>query len=164
MKRWIIALTTVLILGLTNYSIYQRETLLVDGDTLLLRLAPVDPRSLMQGDYMALRFTAALEAQAHTPLDQLPSDGQLVLALDTNNIGQFVGFAEDTPLQDKQMYMRYRIRNGRFKFASNAFFFEEGSADLYQQAQFGEFRVDETGEAILVAMRNADLTVVGIEQ
>ena len=60
--------------------------------------------------------------------------------------------------------MRYRIRNGRFKFASNAFFFEEGSADLYQQAQFGEFRVDETGEAILVAMRNADLTVVGVEQ
>ncbi|GJM08955.1 MAG: hypothetical protein DHS20C11_12310 [Lysobacteraceae bacterium] len=164
MKRWVIALATVLILGVSNYSIYQRETLVNDGHTLLLRLAPVDPRSLMQGDYMALRFTAALEAQAHTALDQLPSDGHLLLALDANKVGQFVGFADQTPRQENQLLMRYRIRNGRFKFASNAFFFEEGSADLYQQAQYGEFRVDDHGEAILVAMRNADLTVVGAQQ
>lgn len=32
-----------------------------EGDTLLLRLAPRDPRSLLQGDYMALRYAMAAE-------------------------------------------------------------------------------------------------------
>jgi len=34
------------------------ERILSDGRVLLLELAPVDPRSLMQGDYMALQFAA----------------------------------------------------------------------------------------------------------
>src|SRR5690606_19512775 len=37
------------------------ERTLRDGQLVLLELAPVDPRSLMQGDYMALRF--AVDAQ-----------------------------------------------------------------------------------------------------
>ncbi|MFX7329222.1 GDYXXLXY domain-containing protein, partial [Acinetobacter baumannii] len=34
----------------------QKEMLLKEGQLVLLPLAPVDPRSLMQGDYMALRY------------------------------------------------------------------------------------------------------------
>src|SRR5690606_24345673 len=47
-----------IVLLVVNTGIYQREQILQQGQTAVLALAPVDPRSLMQGDYMALRFAA----------------------------------------------------------------------------------------------------------
>ena len=43
--------------------IWQREQLLGSGRVVILELAPVDPRSLMQGDYMALTFAAGADAR-----------------------------------------------------------------------------------------------------
>lgn len=49
----------VLMLVVVNWGIYQHENTLAHGDAVVLELAPVDPRSLMQGDYMALEFDIA---------------------------------------------------------------------------------------------------------
>ena len=62
MKHWRSILLwggLLLALAVANHGIFKRERILSDGRVLLLELAPVDPRSLMQGDYMALRFAAA---------------------------------------------------------------------------------------------------------
>ncbi len=59
MKHWRSILLwggLLLALVVVNHGIVQRERILSDGHVLLLELQPVDPRSLMQGDYMALRF------------------------------------------------------------------------------------------------------------
>ncbi|MFO7603571.1 MAG: GDYXXLXY domain-containing protein, partial [Gammaproteobacteria bacterium] len=49
-------LTLVVALLLVNVSIYHKQQLLANGQVVYVELGPVDPRSLMQGDYMALRF------------------------------------------------------------------------------------------------------------
>jgi uncharacterized membrane-anchored protein len=49
------------------------------------------------------------------------------------------------------------VRAGRPKFGTNAFFFEEGTADRYADARYGEIRVDAEGEAILTGLRDRDL-------
>src|SRR5690606_1427760 len=51
----VIGLNLLLLLGYFNYSIRQKEALLKTRKSVLLELAPVDPRSIMQGDYMELR-------------------------------------------------------------------------------------------------------------
>ena len=48
----------LLALAVVNHGVFRRERILADGRPLLLELAPVDPRALMQGDYMALRYAA----------------------------------------------------------------------------------------------------------
>jgi len=59
---------------------------------------------------------------------------------------------------DQGLTLRYRVRNGQIWLGTNAFFFEEGTAENYSNARFGEFRVNRsTGEAILVALRNQAL-------
>ena len=50
----------VLVLTLMNMNIIKYENHLATGQTVLLELAPVDPRGFMQGDYMALSY--ALES------------------------------------------------------------------------------------------------------
>ena len=54
-KWWIILINLILLLVYFNGSILSKEDLLKNGKLILLELAPVDPRSLMQGDYMSLR-------------------------------------------------------------------------------------------------------------
>ena len=46
----------VVILAAANWAIASRERLISSGEVVYLELAPVDPRSLMQGDYMSLRY------------------------------------------------------------------------------------------------------------
>jgi len=53
------------------------------------------------------------------------------------------------------------MRDGRPKFATNAFFFQEGDAGLYEAARYGEFRVDDDGELLLTGLRGRALERLG---
>jgi len=163
----------LLILAVINWSIYQKEQLLSHGRVVFLELAPIDPRSLMQGDYMALRFKVANEVYQALPKntasrrwrhDVQADDGQVVVQLDEQNIGTFKRIQGDQPLGPDEILMRYRVRNGEVKFATNAFFFQEGDARYYQPASYGQFRVDGSGELLLVAMYDKELHELGPEQ
>jgi uncharacterized membrane-anchored protein len=155
----VVLIAGALVLVAVNVVVYQREALLASGRTVLLELAPVDPRSLMQGDYMALEWRVAREADAE--LSRHP-DGQLVLRLDDRGVGTFVRRDDATPLGEREVRLRYRTRNGRVRLATDAWFFEEGRAGEYASARFGEFRVDESGEALLAAMRDEKLNRLGV--
>jgi uncharacterized membrane-anchored protein len=147
------------VLAFANYGIYQREQLLTDGRVVFLRMSPVDPRSLMQGDYMRLNFEAA--DQAFPMLDRKEvADGHIVVALDQQGIGHFRRIADARPLAADEIALRYRIRAGEPNFATNAYFFEEGQADVYADAAYGEFRVGAGGDMILTGLRNDRLQLL----
>jgi len=160
MRDRLLLLTALAVLAAVNFGIYQREALLRTGRTLLLELAPVDPRSLMQGDYMALRFRLQNDAFAQKDLRTL-GDGHLVLRLDEQGIGHFVRFADSSPAEASEILLRYRIRNARPRLATDAFFFQEGQAKLFEGARYGEFRAAKDGEAILTRLRDGELRVLG---
>jgi len=156
----------VIILGLVNWSIIGKEKHLAEGKIVYLDLAPVDPRSLMQGDYMALRFRLADEVHKVLPKTEdpkrwrhnvAPSDGYVVALLDQRNIGTFKNLHNDQTLSKNEILVRYRVRNGAVKLATNAYFFQEGHGKYYQPARYGQFRVDDKGELLLVAMYDKDL-------
>ncbi|MEN9865854.1 MAG: hypothetical protein RL748_1444 [Pseudomonadota bacterium] len=160
MRKTIILITVALVLALANWTIVQREQLLKDGHIVLLELAPVDPRSLMQGDYMALRYALvdkAFPQRKATGRD----DGYIVVAVDANQVASFHHFDDGTPLAANQVKMRFRVRHEQVKFATNAWFFEEGSASLYERAKYGEFRVAGNGEMLLSGMRGEDFAPLG---
>ena len=62
--RWVVLLTTLAVLVVVNSAIWQKERHIAQGEVVYLELAPVDPRSLMQGDYMALNFALANRLQS----------------------------------------------------------------------------------------------------
>jgi uncharacterized membrane-anchored protein len=160
MRKSIAIVAGLVVLAAVNWGIYARERLLAEGRVVLLELAPVDPRSLMQGDYMALRFKAANDAFGRGPARDV-EDGRIVVQVDARGVGQFVRRDDGSPLAQGEVAMRYRVREGNVKFATNAFFFQEGAAKNYEAARFGEFRVAPSGEMLLAAMRGKDLEPLG---
>jgi uncharacterized membrane-anchored protein len=166
MKRIIAAVTALVVLGLVNASIYFKEQLLANGQVVYLELAPVDPRSIMQGDYMALNFALAdavydtlpkLENSSRWRQNVDAQDGYVVVSLDQNRVASFKAIYDDQPLAESDLVMQFRVRNGTIKFATNAFFFQEGHAEVYQNARYGQFRVDDSGELLLTSLFDADL-------
>jgi uncharacterized membrane-anchored protein len=147
----------LVVLGLVNWTIAKRERHIESGRVVYLELAPVDPRSLMQGDYMALRFAVARQAEAALSGAPQNSNGRVVVTVDASGVGQYARLDDGRPLGADEIYLRYRMRSGRMKFATNAWFFEEGAAKRYEAARYGEFRVDADGELLLTRMRGKDL-------
>ena len=151
--RILIAIGALLVLGAVNFSILGKERVKRDGVVVYLDLMPVDPRSLMQGDYMTLRFRMAQDIRS--TVKPLPAEGETALApvnLAQNRVGNLARMGEGN------VRIRYRIRKGEVWLGTNAFFFEEGKDQQYAGARYGEFRVDPTsGEAVLVGLRDASL-------
>ena len=160
MRKGIVILAGLAILALVNYSIYSRERLLTEGNVVFLQLAPVDPRSLMQGDYMALRFHVANDLQSRVANDS-PHDGYVVLTLDDRRIATFARIDGGAPLAANEARMHYRMRDRQIKFATNAFFFQEGDAKAYAKARYGEFRVGGNGDSVLTGLRDEQLAALG---
>ena len=167
MRKLAVWLVGMSILVAVNYAIWQKEQLLSHGKTVILALAPVDPRSLMQGDYMRLRFQAEQDMQRYLPYKKESSvaDGYVIVSLNEQHIGEVQGVVSELPatLAVNQWPLRYRIRAGELRFATNAFFFQEGHADDYAQARYGEFKVSNDGEMLLANLRGQHLEVLGFQ-
>lgn len=151
LTRVITALGAILVLVAVNHSIRAKERIISTGELIYLALAPVDPRSLMQGDYMALRFQLAdaINARGDTyPLAPIVLDERRIATL-----------AEQGVATDR--FIRYRLRNDGVWLGTNAYFFAEGSAERFANARFGEFRLDRaSGDAVLVGLRDGELNAL----
>ncbi len=161
----LLGLALVLVLMTMNIAKYENH--LATGDTVLLALAPVDPRGFMQGDYMTLSY--ALERDVFAALNRDPSSyptneqGYVIVAIDNHNVGQFVRLAADNHpenLATNEMAIHYRIRNGSMQLATNAFFFQEGHGEAFEAAQYGLFRVNDKGEPLLTEMVDSNFQII----
>ncbi|WP_201558595.1 GDYXXLXY domain-containing protein [Psychrobacter sp. 72-O-c] len=175
----------LLIIVVMTINVAKYETHLANGDTVLLELAPVDPRGFMQGDYMALSY--ALERDVFDTIqpkyenselvnseqesDEFesdfrsykPSEGYVIVKIDQNNVGQFVRLADNNKLDDlatNEIPIHYRIRNGSVQLATNAFFFQEGHAEAFEAAEYGLFRVNNKGEPLLTNMVDGEFEMI----
>lgn len=152
LTRVIVLLAAALVLAAVNYSIYAKEQITRHGEPIYLPLAPVDPRSLMQGDYMALRFQLAAQVEESLQRDRAPDVLRVPVTLDERHVATLATNGTG------ELSLRYRIRDGQVWLGTNAYFFEEGAASRFSGARYGEFRVDRaSGEAVLVGLRDADL-------
>jgi uncharacterized membrane-anchored protein len=160
MRKTIALLAGLLVLAFANYGIYGRERLVGEGRIVFLRLGPVDPRSLMQGDYMRLRFQVADQAEM-APGAPERRDTRIVLAVDANHVGTFRRIDDGRPVAPGEALIRCRVRHGISRLTTDSFFFEEGQAPTYAPAEYGEFRLTPDGEAILTGLRGPRLEPLG---
>lgn len=151
-----LAIGTAAVLAVVNGGIWQKETLIATGQPLFVELAPVDPRSLMQGDYMALRF--ALPAVTEPPPGLLqPTRPRVLARRDARGVATLHALAPGATLSPAELQIELTPKHGDWVLVTDAWFFAEGEAARWAAARYGEFRVDGSGRALLVGLRGAQL-------
>lgn len=157
-SKWIILLNLFLLLGNFVYSVLGKEKLLKEGTLVLLELAPVDPRSLMQGDYMQLSYKIARELNH----DSIPKRGYFVVKQDTNSVAQPIRIQSGRePLTSGELLIEYTApRIWDMNIGAESYFFQEGNAGRYDSARYGGVRIDANGNSLLVGLYDANRKLI----
>lgn len=153
LARGMVVVGLLVVLGLVNFDIYSKQRIVETGREILLRLRPADPRSLIQGDYMVLRYDTSLFPKRDV-MDALPYSGRVVLSLDADNVATFSRLDDGTPLADNEVRLRFRHRSrtGELRYGAESYFFQEGQAKRFSNAKYGVLHLDPSGKSVLVAV------------
>ena len=160
-QRVILIAVTIGILLSLNYAIYEKEALKREGSTFYLKLVPVDPRSLMQGDYMRLRY--AVENEAYKATGEVRKRGFMVLSLDPSGVASFDRFHMDSALAENEVLVKYVHKRRRVEIKPDSFMFQEGNARYYTPAVYGVFKApppDRPGRPLLVGLAGEDMKII----
>lgn len=164
MRRIAICVLLVAFLAVFCWEVAKKERHLSSGTVVIVEIAPVDPRSIMQGDYMQLDFSLSddisrdlrvqvyelsKEGEGRRGFLNWPTEGSAVIELDENKVAEFVRLDDGTPLGKGELILRYKRKFGEAQIASGAFFFQEGFAELYEKAVYAELRLDEDGNPLI---------------
>jgi uncharacterized membrane-anchored protein len=159
MRTILLCVAAAYVFGGFYLMVEQKEALRRDGQTVYLALAPRDPRSLLQGDYMALSYEVTNEMN-HLQLDnssaQVPMSGALVISLDEQNVGHFVRVHRGEALAPQEHLLKFRHQDWYVVIGTEKYFIPEGSGGVFGKAVFGELKVAPDGTPLLVALCDKD--------
>lgn len=154
-RNLMIILNLIVLMVYFNHSIVKNEQLISNGRLVLFELTPVDPRSLMQGDYMDLQY----KLLANVDSEYLPMIGTCIVRLDSNGIAYDIVFKDDeTSVQDGEQIIKYRSTDEwDIKIGAESFFFQEGEAEKFSNAKYGGLKIDADGKSLLVGLYDGQL-------
>ena len=165
----------IVLLGAVNYKVQQFEDVLATGKPVVLKIAPADPRSLMQGDYMVLNYAILSELQQSqfssesnesnetTGIDELSPSGKkayILVHLDKNHVATLCEAQSEIPTDFKHctpnVYLPIRYRGWSPELPSQDYFFAEGKGEYYAQSEYAEYRFKD-GILLLARLLDKDL-------
>ncbi len=142
------ALVAAQVIGLLVFTIV-REAALTQGREVTLQTVPVDPRSLLQGDYAILDYEIA---ELRRRLSDRPAGSEVFVTL--RECGD-VWCAEEQSWrrpESTEVYIRGRINDrGRIDFGIGTYFVPEGTGRVIERAQDVKVVVslDASGNAVI---------------
>lgn len=162
-KRLGILIIICLQAGWIGYQVYSNETLLQNGETIVLELQPVDPRSLLQGDYVELNYTVSqLE---DTSIDD---NGPITIVLrkNTQGIHEYTGVYRfngkwNTPYEKKpgDVLLKGKVtsswdNSAHVTYGIEHYFIPEGTGmDVEGKVKGAVVKVSDKGDGILEQLR-----------
>lgn len=156
MRAIFVVIFTLIVLGFFNYSIYEKEQIIAKGEPVYVELAPVDPRSLIQGDYMRLAYKIERSHRSK----KKEKFKEIVITTDENQIAQFVRFHRGKPLAENEKTLKVQKVYSRYRILPNSFLFQEGHRKHYEQAKYGVYKFDNKNNYILIGLADKDRKLI----
>ena len=108
---WLVGVFVIALLGAVNYKVQQFEDVLATGKPIVLKIAPVDPRSLMQGDYMVLNYAILSEIQQSQFLSESNESLETSESIDAGEANETIGIDESSPSGKKAYILVHLDKN-----------------------------------------------------
>lgn len=158
MNRWIIAMLVLLQVMAMSLQIGKSEWLLAHGQLIKLQLEPLDPRSLIQGDYVRLRYTIS-EPEIFDVMDHASTSKNKITIVLAPNLA--TGVYEYRRVYTKGETLapgEVRLNGNKtgykgIEYGIETYFIPEGTGHVYERdAKFAEVKVSAGGDAILLRL------------
>lgn len=159
MKLTVISLVILLQFAAMGVQIAKSEYVLATGEVIKLELQPLDPRSLIQGDYVILRYVISQPdiEENFSAREKV----QLVLTLNKNGVYEYKGIYKYkgefnteyvSTANDVIINAKSDGWNG-FVYGIESFFVPEGTGrEVEREARFAYVKVASNGDAILLRL------------
>lgn len=135
------------VLLFANVTLRRNEQLIRSGRVLYLPLQAVDPRSPLQGDYLAVSFIDNVNGPP-TGTDH----AQAVMKTGSDDITRVLRLHAGEALADGEFLLDLTRKRQRWVLVTDAWYFREGDAEFWSQARYGEFRYGGDGRILLVGL------------
>ncbi len=156
-KAWFFAVVVLQVLSLLGM-IGFKYSVIKTGRTVTLQSVPIDPRDLMRGDYVRIRFAInrldlALLAGGNESFR--PDDVVYVTLQDTGPAWTPVRASARLPaLQEDEAVIKGRVTavNGRIStidYGIDSYYFPEGRGREFSQARLWSVKLDKKGHAVI---------------
>ncbi len=147
MKNILIILNFIIMIFLTYFSSFKEESYRKQ-EAFYLKLAPIDPRSLMQGDYMTLNYEITQKARRKLK-DKHTKKGYIIVSLDENKLAHFKNVVYKKPKNHKKdkntLFIAFKYNGFSMSINADTFLFQEGKAKAYESAKYSKvIIVDDT--------------------
>ena len=157
-QLWLpILIVIILQFGFLGYQAASSERLLTTGSVVKLELQPIDPRSLLQGDYVRLNFTiSTLPEDVSADWDEYGIQGNVKIVLDKNDQGvhefdrlytngESLG-PEEIVINGKKISYSWN----QVTYGIENYFIPEGTGlEVERKARFAYVRIGSNGNAML---------------
>lgn len=149
MRKIVIAIALIW-LGIVSGILFYNEMLIVNGQEVLLKIVPVDPRDFLRGDYVSL----------HYDINEMPKNSKYYgeyrhfkgfVTLKKQNDGTFiVDEVLETKLKD-QLFLKGEVHGKRIFYSGiDKYFVKEGQGKTLEkslaQGGFAKISVGKNGE------------------
>lgn len=152
---WVLASVGALLAIALPVGLSARQELRIrTAETVYVPLAPRDPRSLVQGDYLRLRYDVL-------PTTLTAASGVAVVYRDERGIVSFVREDDGAELEPDERRLRWWQEHGRPTAVSTAWLFEEGTGSSYRSARYGIVALTLGGDAVLTGLADEELARLG---
>ena len=148
-KKILLIINIVILFVVTGFSANKEEGYKKSNSYFYLELAPVDPRSLLQGDYMTLNYDITDKAQEiifngiYDSKDENNKfldmrKGYIVVSLDENNVAKFVKLSKEKTDEKDLLFIAFKSDGFNVNINANSYLFQEGTGDKYENARYSK--------------------------
>lgn len=133
MKKIFVVLNLLLLMIVFGYSVIKEEKNLKKA-TFYIKTVPVDPRSLIQGDYMVLNYDIA--ASARMEIGNIRK-GYIRIKINDLKIAEFIRIDEEyLPPSNNEISIQFQKNGSNIDIGVNSYLFQEGTGNKFQKAQY----------------------------
>jgi len=159
-KKILLIVNITILFVITGFSARKEESYKKSENYFYLELTPVDPRSLLQGDYMTLNYditdkvsdfiynnrTYIYDGENENEVEEIrelrklanAKKAYIAVRLDKNRVARYVKITKEKTDEKGLLFIAYKTDGFNVNINANSYLFQEGTGDKYQNARYSK--------------------------
>ena len=151
------------VLTSVNMKMMQYNAVLNEGESVILEIEPIDPRSLLQGDYMVLNYAILNNIERQ---DDFPKKFYALIQRNEQGIVDICRMSDTVPTDFSgcvpNVYLPLKTDGWQTRLPSQDYFFPSGKEKYYSTAAYAEYRFKD-GVLLLARLLDEHLKPLTLE-